>query len=129
MDIYGVIGWPVKHTLSPYMHNAAFEELGIDAEYLSFEIQPHNLGTFLKGIFKAGIKGLNVTVPHKEKCMDFLDSIDPLARSIGAVNTVVVKGNKLRGYNTDSYGFIAALKKSEPGFLHPQFRTYLLDYA
>ncbi len=111
MYIYGVIGWPVKHTLSPYMHNAAFKRAGIDAEYLAFEVHPDNLKAFIGRIFKARIKGLNVTVPHKERCMAFLDSIDPLARSIGAVNTIVIKGSKLCGYNTDSYGFAVAIKK------------------
>ena len=109
MKIYGVIGWPIKHSLSPAMHNAAFKELGIDAEYKLFEVKPEELEDFI--INGKGIAGFNITVPHKEKCMAILDSIDPLAGSIGAVNTIVIKSGKLIGYNTDSYGFITALEK------------------
>jgi len=125
MDIYGVIGWPIKHSLSPAMHNAAFKALGIDAEYRAFEVLPDGLEKFFKGLFENGVKGLNVTVPHKEKCMQFLDSIDPLAVSIGAVNTVAVKGKKLSGYNTDSLGFIEALEK-DLGFKASDKRAFVL---
>lgn len=109
MDIYGVIGWPIKHSLSPAMHNAAFKALGIDAEYRLFEVKPEELEDFI--LAKKSAAGFNVTVPHKEKCMALLDSIDPPAVSIGAVNTIVIKSGKLTGYNTDSLGFIAALEK------------------
>ncbi|MFA5389337.1 MAG: shikimate dehydrogenase [Candidatus Omnitrophota bacterium] len=109
MDTYGVIGWPVKHSLSPAMHNAAFKALGINAEYRQFEVKPEELEDFI--LNRKDVAGFNITVPHKEKSIAFLDSIDPLARSIGAVNTVVIKEEKLTGYNTDSYGFIAALKE------------------
>ncbi len=109
MDIYGVIGWPIKHSLSPAMHNAAFKALGIDAEYKLFEVRPEELEDFI--LKRKDAAGFNVTVPHKEKCMALLDSIDPLAASIGAVNTIVIKNGKLTGYNTDSLGFIAALEK------------------
>ena len=109
MDIYGVIGWPIKHSLSPAMQNAAFKALGIDAEYKLFEVKPEELEDFI--LKRKNAAGFNVTVPHKEKCMAFLDSVDPLAASIGAVNTIVIKSGKLAGYNTDSLGFIEALKK------------------
>lgn len=109
MDIYGVIGWPIKHSLSPAMHNAAFKELGINAEYRPFEVKPEDLKDFI--LNRKDIVGFNITVPYKEKCMALLDSIDPLAQSIGAVNTIVIKDGKLIGYNTDSYGFIIALKE------------------
>jgi len=111
MDIYGVIGWPIKHTLSPLMHNAAFKKLGIDAEYQAFEIKPENLKEFIEKASERGIRGLNITVPHKETCMAFLDSIDPLADSIGAVNTIVIKDARLNGFNTDAQGFITALRE------------------
>jgi len=110
MDIYGVIGWPIKHSLSPAMHNAAFRALGIDAKYKLFEVRPEGLEDFI--LAKKDAAGFNVTVPHKEKCMALLDSIDPLAASIGAVNTIVIKSGKLTGYNTDSLGFIAVLEKN-----------------
>ena len=109
MDIYSVIGWPIKHSLSPAMHNAAFKALGIDAEYKLFEVKPEELEDFI--LKRKDAAGFNVTVPHKEKCMALLDSIDPLAASIGAVNTIVIKSGRLTGYNTDSLGFIAALEK------------------
>jgi shikimate dehydrogenase len=109
MDIYGVIGWPIKHSLSPAMHNAAFKALGIDAEYRLFEVRPEELEDFI--LKRKDAAGFNVTVPHKEKCMALLDSIDPLAVSIGAVNTIVIRSGRLIGYNTDSLGFIAALEK------------------
>jgi len=109
MDIYGVIGWPIKHSLSPVMHNAAFKALGIDAEYKLFEVRPQELEDFI--INGKDIAGFNITVPHKEKCMAILNSIDPLAGSIGAVNTIVIKSGELIGYNTDSHGFIVALEK------------------
>jgi shikimate dehydrogenase len=109
MNIYGVIGWPIKHSLSPAMHNAAFKELGIEAEYKLFEVRPEELGNFI--LNRKDAAGFNVTVPHKEKCMVLLDSIDPMAASIGAVNTIVIKSGKLAGYNTDGLGFIAALEK------------------
>ncbi len=109
MDIYGVIGWPIKHSLSPAMHNAAFKALGIGAEYKLFEVRPEELEDFI--LAKKSAAGFNVTVPHKEKCMALLDSIDPIAASIGAVNTIVIKSGKLTGYNTDSLGFITALEK------------------
>jgi len=109
MNIYGVIGWPIKHSLSPAMHNAAFKELGIEAEYKLFEVRPEGLEDFI--LTRKDTAGFNVTVPHKEKCMAFLDSIDPIASSIGAVNTIVIKSGELAGYNTDSLGFITALGK------------------
>jgi len=109
MNIYGVVGWPIKHSLSPVMHNAAFKALGIDAEYKLFEVRPEELENFI--LNRKDIAGFNITVPHKEKCIAFLDFIDPLAGSIGAVNTIVIKNGKLTGYNTDSYGFITALEK------------------
>ncbi|MCX5687820.1 MAG: shikimate dehydrogenase [Candidatus Omnitrophica bacterium] len=109
MNIYGVIGWPIKHSLSPAMHNAAFKKFGFKAEYKLFEVRPEELKNFI--INRKNIAGFNITVPHKEKCIELLDSIDPLAGSIGAVNTVVIKNDKLIGYNTDSHGFITALEK------------------
>ena len=90
--IYGLIGFPVKHSLSPLMHNAAFRALGINAEYKLFEVKPEELGAFLKTIPEKNISGLNVTIPHKEKVIPFLDNISEEAKLIGAVNTIKAFG-------------------------------------
>ena len=109
-DIYGLFGYPIKHTSSPAMHNTGFQKLGINAVYLPFEVKPENLSGALAALSALGIKGVNLTIPHKEACLEFLDDLSPEARLIGAVNTVVIKDNKLTGYNTDALGFSASLK-------------------
>jgi len=86
--LYGLIGYPVKHTFSPLMHNAAFESLGINAVYLAFEIRPQDLKAGLSCMKSMGVGGLNVTIPHKEKILDYLDEIDKEASLIKAVNTI-----------------------------------------
>lgn len=107
--IYGVLGWPAKHSLSPLMHNAAFRALKIDAEYKIFEKKPQELEDFLKSLTKENIYGLNVTVPYKETVTAFLDNTSSEAKLIGAVNTIKVSGNKLEGFNTDGEGFLKHL--------------------
>ncbi len=113
--LYGIIGYPIKHTLSPEMHNAAFKALGIDAEYKPFEVRPENLGEGIKDLVASGVSGFNVTIPHKVSCMKFLNKIDDYANFIGAVNTVNVgiPGTEsfLSGYNTDGPGFLCSLKE------------------
>lgn len=112
MKIYGVIGNPIRHTLSPFMHNAAFKKMNIKAAYLAFEAEREDLESIIRAMPKAGVNGLNVTIPYKEQCIKYLDDVDPLAFSIGAVNTVVVKkDNKIKGYNTDAHGFITAVQE------------------
>jgi shikimate dehydrogenase len=112
MDIYGVIGWPIKHSLSPAMHNAAFKEFGIDAEYRPFEVKPEGLEDFFADLDSC-IKGLNVTVPYKEKVLDFvqLDQESFYLRKIKAVNTLVRKDRIWKGFNTDIPGFSRHLKE------------------
>lgn len=111
VKLFALIGYPVGHTLSPYMYNAAFSKLGIKALYIPFQVEPRRLNQTLK-IFKgSGICGFNITIPSKSVCMRYLDRIDKLASMIGAVNTVVVKGKKLFGYNTDATGFIKSVKE------------------
>jgi shikimate dehydrogenase len=107
--IYGLIGYPVKHSLSPLMHNAAFSHLKINAEYKLFPLQPNELQDFLKNFKKNNIFGLNVTVPYKEKVMPLLDKMSKEARLIGAVNTIKASRNKLYGFNTDGQGFLKHL--------------------
>lgn len=109
--IYGIFGYPIKHTLSPLMHNAAFESLNLNAAYLPFEVRPEELKRAVESIRALGICGLNITIPHKERIIPFLDELSPEAESIGAVNTIVVGNRRLTGYNTDGIGFMVALRK------------------
>jgi len=111
MHIYGILGYPAKHSLSPLMHNAAFKALNIDAEYRIFEINRNELDDFFANIFTRNIQGFNITVPYKEEALKYLDYIHPDARIIGAVNTVKVSGHKLDGFNTDGEGFIKSLQE------------------
>ncbi len=103
MDKYAVIGHPIKHSLSPVMHNAGFAELNIDANYEAIEVEPDKLVEFAK-FAKDNLKGFNVTVPHKQRIIPFLDEIDKTAELANSVNTVVVENGKLKGYTTDGYG-------------------------
>lgn len=106
---YGLIGYPVKHSLSPLMHNAAFSHLKMDAEYRLFEVKAQELGDFVGSLSQKNISGLNVTIPHKEKVIPLLDSISEEAKLIGAVNTIKVSDNRLEGFNTDGEGFLKHL--------------------
>jgi len=110
-QIYGLAGYPVKHSLSPKMHNAAFRHFGIDAEYRLFEVKPEELEGFLKGAAGKKIHGFNITVPHKEKAVPFLSRLSEEVRFIGAVNTVSVHKDKLGGFNTDYLGFTRHIKE------------------
>jgi shikimate dehydrogenase len=125
-NITGIFGHPVKHTLSPMMHNAAFEALGLDYAYTAFDVKPEGLKSAVNSIRVLGIKGVNVTIPHKEKVMAYLDKVDPLAKKIGSVNTIVNTGGCLSGFNTDGPGFIADLKKH--GF-NPKNKNVILAGA
>ena len=109
--ITGLFGYPVEHTLSPSMHNAAFEHLGLDYCYLPFLVHPDFLRQAVDGVRALNMAGVNVTVPHKETVMPFLDSVDEEAAFIGAVNTVVNSDGRLRGYNTDGKGFMRSLSE------------------
>jgi shikimate dehydrogenase len=106
---YGLIGYPVKHSLSPLMHNAAFASLNINAEYRLFEVKPQELEDFVNSLSQKNIFGLNVTIPHKETVIPFLDSVSEEAKLIGAVNTIKVSDNRLEGFNTDGEGFLKHL--------------------
>lgn len=118
--IFGLIGYPVKHSLSPLMHNAAFKALKIGAEYKLFEINPQDLSRFLGNIDKEDICGLNVTIPYKEKVLDFvyLDPESLYLKQVRAVNTIVKKEGKLKGFNTDIPGFARHLKE----YFNPEAR-------
>jgi len=109
--IYGIFGHPVRHSLSPAMHNSAFETLGLDCVYVAFDIHPEKIGLAAEAIKTLDIMGVNVTIPHKETIMPYLDDIAPDAVHTGAVNTVKNDGGKLYGYNTDVEGFMRAVKE------------------
>jgi 3-dehydroquinate dehydratase/shikimate dehydrogenase len=109
--VFGVIADPVQHSISPAVHNRAFQARRIDAVYLPLLVHPPQLKDFLALAGKLPIAGFSVTIPHKQKIMRYLDIIDPLARRIGAVNTVWRKGGKWRGTNTDAEGVTVPLAK------------------
>jgi 3-dehydroquinate dehydratase/shikimate dehydrogenase len=116
--VAGLIGSPVMHSLSPAMHNAGFEALNLDAVYLPFEVTDVD-AFFEKVIGKTRVVdwpllGFSVTAPHKSAVIKFMDWLDPIAEATGAVNTIVVAGDQLRGHNTDVAGFIEPLKKRVP---------------
>jgi 3-dehydroquinate dehydratase/shikimate dehydrogenase len=109
--VYGVIADPVRHSLSPVIHNRAFQSRRIDAVYLPFLVAPPQLRDFFVAAEKTPISGFSVTIPHKQKVSRYLDWVDPLARRIGAVNTVWKKAGKWRGANTDAAGVVVPLSK------------------
>ncbi len=112
--LVGLMGHPVEHSLSPIMHNSAFAALGLNWCYLPLSVRPERLREAVAGLRALGFAGANVTVPHKEAAMSYLDEVTPQAQAIGAVNTIVVRGDELIGCNTDWQGFLTAL--SEGGF-------------
>ena len=107
--LYGVIGYPVRHSLSPLMHNTAFGVVGINAVYLAFETS--NLEGVVNAMKALPIKGISVTIPHKIRIIDHLDDLHPLASKIGSVNTVLNRDGRLIGYNTDASGALRALEE------------------
>jgi len=110
-----VIGSPVRHSLSPAMHNAAFRAMGLDWIYLAFEVAPERVAAAAAGVRALGLGGLSVTIPHKAAVTAVMDELSPAAQAVGAVNTVVRTGNgRLRGENTDGAGFLASL--ADEGF-------------
>jgi shikimate dehydrogenase len=111
--IFGLIGYPVKHSLSPLMHNAAFKRLKLKAKYKLFPLQERELKVFLSNLKKKNIFGLNITIPHKERVLGFIDGyISEDVRAIGAANTIIVdKNGKLKAYNTDCLGFARHIKE------------------
>jgi shikimate dehydrogenase len=106
--LYGVLGSPVRHSLSPAVHNAAFEAMGVNGAYLAF--QTKDLSGALAGAKALSFGGLSITLPFKSAVISLLDLLDPLAERIGAVNTIRNEAGKLVGYNTDGYGALKALE-------------------
>jgi len=113
----GVFGWPVAHSRSPRLHGFWLERHAIDGAYLPFAVRPENLAAALNALPVLGLRGVNLTVPHKEAALGLVDRASEEAKRIGAVNTIVVDGDGgLEGRNTDGYGFLAHLKASAPGW-------------
>ncbi|WP_456391904.1 shikimate dehydrogenase [Persephonella sp.] len=112
--VYGIIGYPVKHSKSPQFQTAAFVSLGINAVYLPFQVRPEDLKKAVEGIKALSIKGFNVTVPHKEEIIPLLDELSEEVKYIGACNTVINLDGYLKGFNTDADGFIQGLKEILP---------------
>ncbi len=107
---YALIGTPLSHSRSPLLHNAFFEHLQYNGSYKLCEVYPEGLGDFMRDFRKSSLEGLSVTIPHKVNVMSYLDEISPLAKSVGAVNTVYRHGDMLCGDNTDVYGFLMPLR-------------------
>ncbi|GGD71849.1 shikimate dehydrogenase [Paenibacillus nasutitermitis] len=113
--LYCVIGDPIQHSKSPVMMNRAFRETGLNGIYTAFHITGEQLPDFITGVRAMGIRGINVTIPHKLAVMPLLDEIDESAQAIGAVNTIVNNNGRLVGYNTDGIGYVRSLKEeAEP---------------
>jgi shikimate dehydrogenase len=108
--ILGIIGHPVAHSLSPVMHNAAIEALGLEYVYVPFQVAPDHLTTAIHGLRSLGVRGFNVTIPHKSAIMPLLDRISPEAELCGAVNSVKLENDLLVGYNTDGAGLLKSLR-------------------
>ncbi len=109
-QIYGVIGDPISHSLSPSLHNPAFAALGIDAVYVTFRVSPSSLEDALRGLLALNVQGINVTVPHKSEVFQYVDEVTDTARRIGAINTLRNDSGHWIGENTDATGFIRSLE-------------------
>ena len=120
----GIIGYPIGHSISPVFQQAALDFCGVDAEYRAYPVAPEEVGEFVAGLRQPGVLGINVTVPHKEAVILFLDEIDDWATEAGAVNTIVNRQGRLTGHNTDGYGFLRALQQG--GGFQPQGRRTLI---
>lgn len=107
-----VIGDPIAHSKSPQMHNSALQACGIDAQYVRVQVPVGSVADAFCRFAKAGFQGINITIPHKFEALDAVDAVDPLARTLGAVNTVHIKDGRLLGYNSDGPGFLRAVKEA-----------------
>lgn len=116
----GVVGWPVDHSLSPRLHGFWLERYRVNGAYVALAVRPPDLADVLRILPRIGFRGVNITVPHKEAALEIMDEVEPLARSIGAVNTVVVRDDgTLEGRNTDAYGFLENLRQGAPHWHAP----------
>ncbi len=120
----GIIGYPIGHSVSPLFQQAALDRLSVPHRYRAYEVDPDSVGDFIASLRSEDVLGINVTVPHKEAVMPFLDDIDDWAAEAGAVNTIVNRDGRLTGYNTDGYGFLRAL--TDEGGLNPAGKRVLV---
>ncbi len=109
--VYGVVGYPISHSLSPVFQNQAFRHFSINAVYVPFEVKPEDFERAFLGLKALGVKGVNITLPHKEKVLDFVDFLDEHVKAIGAANTVKFTEEASYAYNTDWIGFLRAAEK------------------
>ena len=107
----GIIGHPIGHSISPVFQQAGLNAVGFDGTYQAWDVAPDDVGEFVAGLRAPGTLGINVTVPHKETVIPFLDEVDDWASTAGAVNTIVNRGGRLTGHNTDGIGFLRALRE------------------
>jgi len=115
--IAGLLGWPVAHSRSPVIHNYWLARYGIAGRYTLFPVPPERLRDALRGLSALGMRGCNVTTPHKQAVMPLIDDVDPLAKKIGAVNTIVVQEDgSLRGFNNDGNGFVQSIRDAQPAW-------------
>ncbi|MFC0522534.1 shikimate dehydrogenase [Pontibacillus salicampi] len=112
--LFGLIGYPAKHSKSPWIHQHFLDQQSLHGAYQIWETSPEGLKDTLSSMKKLAVDGFNVTVPYKEKVMDYLDEIDPYAEKVGAVNTVLLRDGKWIGYNTDGRGFVRSLQETYP---------------
>jgi len=112
-QVLGIFGYPLAHALSPVMHNTAFRDMKLNYVYVGFSVTPSNLAHAIEGVRAMNMCGLSITVPHKVAIMQYLDEIDPLAKKIGAVNTVKNIDGKLYGRNTDGEGCLKGMKEAK----------------
>jgi shikimate dehydrogenase len=113
----GVIGWPIAHSRSPVLHGHWLSQYNIRGAYLPLPVQPERLADAVRGLRALGFSGCNVTIPHKLAVLPLLETVDPVAQRIGAVNTIVVQDDgTLSGFNTDAYGYLASLRDVRPDF-------------
>jgi len=110
--VCGVIGDPIEHTLSPTMHNAAFNHLKLDFIFLAFRVKAAQLENAMRGMRGLGIRGLNVTMPHKNAVIKYLDAVDPTVKFLGSANTILNDDGRLLGFNTDGVGALKALREN-----------------
>ena len=109
--LYGIIGYPLGHSLSPTLHNWAFDQTGVAAVYMAWPLPPERLESFVRAVRVLPVSGVSVTIPHKQKVMQFVDRVSDLAGRVGAVNTLCLRKDGLFGDNTDVYGFMGPLKE------------------
>lgn len=125
--VAGVMGWPVRHSLSPRLHNIWLRRYGLDGVYVPLGVRPEHFAEALLALPKLGFRGVNVTVPHKERALALVQTATPVARRIGAVNTIAVaEDGSLVGDNTDGFGFIENLRQAQPGWYEDRRRAVVL---